>query len=199
MLSVEKIEQIERLGRNAALSLRAIAKKVGVSAETVNRVLARVITSTSRAERRKKLVKRTAELPRRSRTYHHCPGCGGTVQMPCLLCELKAMGESEGEPSEYCVECGGELEGFMRHASGRCRQCEWNHHYADKELTEAEILRRAKQVRAGRSDMECRPDTRDPRDKGAPRYSGADSCCITDDRHPDEEDCDEDYEEDECY
>jgi hypothetical protein len=83
MLAAGVVEQIQHLLGEGVLSQRKIAQRLGVSRGSV--------TAVASGRRRPHVANPIAEgfvfpsgLPRR------CPGCGGMVQMPCLLCRLRA-------------------------------------------------------------------------------------------------------------
>jgi len=85
MIATTVIEEIHRMLKTRRLSQRAIAERLGVSRGSVNAV--------ARGRRR------IARVPRLRKSdgfqppdgfYERCPGCGGMVQMPCLLCYVRA-------------------------------------------------------------------------------------------------------------
>ena len=82
------IDEIRRLLREDRLSQREIARQIGVSRGTVS-AIARGRRPNGR-DRRPTVddgfVTPTG-LPER------CPGCGGRVQMPCLLCYIRAKNQ----------------------------------------------------------------------------------------------------------
>ena len=82
------IDEIRRLLREDRLSQREIARQIGVSRGTVN-AIAQGRRSSCR-DRRPTVddgfVPPTG-LPKR------CSGCGGRVQMPCLLCYIRAKNQ----------------------------------------------------------------------------------------------------------
>lgn len=85
MIATMVVEEIRRMLREGGLSQRQIASQIGVSRGTVNAIA---------------LGKRGDCSPRRSPTREgfippaglpvRCPGCGARVQMPCLLCYIRA-------------------------------------------------------------------------------------------------------------
>ncbi len=89
MLSVEVVEEIERLLAAGCLSQRGIARRIGVSRGSVNAIAQgkRPDPQTRRPAREDALVAPGGPPVR-------CPTCGGMVQMPCLACRLRALKES---------------------------------------------------------------------------------------------------------
>lgn len=90
MIAPAVVREIRDLLAGGGLSQRKIAQRVGVSRGTVN-AIAR--------------GKRPDYLPRRqpadglippSGPPRRCPGCGGMVQMPCLVCHLRAIKRRRG-------------------------------------------------------------------------------------------------------
>ena len=86
MIATVLIEEVRRLLDERDLSQRKIADRVGVSRGTVNAIALgkRPDYKARRQEQGGDLVP-PAGLPIR------CPGCGGMVQMPCLLCRVRAI------------------------------------------------------------------------------------------------------------
>jgi hypothetical protein len=86
MLAVSVVEQIQGLLDEGTLSQRQIAERLGVSRGSV--------TTIALGRRRNRPARPSAAdfiLP--SGTPMRCPGCGGMVQMPCLLCSVRAAKE----------------------------------------------------------------------------------------------------------
>ncbi len=91
MIATTIVDEIRRMLREEGLSQRKIASRTGVSRGTVNAIA---------QGKRLCPVRRPVEgedesgfivpqgLPVR------CPGCGGLVQMPCLLCHLRNLRSS---------------------------------------------------------------------------------------------------------
>ncbi len=86
MIATTLVREIRELLRAGELSQRKIARRLGVSRGSVNAI--------ARGKRPDRSARRSAfadgfvvptGLPRR------CPGCGGMVQMPCLLCYVRAI------------------------------------------------------------------------------------------------------------
>jgi hypothetical protein len=94
MLSTAAIDEVRRMLREGRLSQRGIASKTGVSRGTVN-----AIALGKRLDRpARKITSDDGFLPP-SGLPVRCPGCGGKVQMPCLLCyvrSLRRQGNSNG-------------------------------------------------------------------------------------------------------
>lgn len=87
MISSAVIEEVRRLLEEQKLSQRMIARQVGVSHGTVN-----AISLGRRPDRDRRPADDESPLfgpdpPQR------CPSCGGLVQMPCLLCRVRALRE----------------------------------------------------------------------------------------------------------
>jgi hypothetical protein len=61
-----------------------------VNRETVNRIAARVRRGEEEYVRRAPAVHSPSGPPRR------CPGCGGRVQLPCVVCQVRAHGPVRG-------------------------------------------------------------------------------------------------------
>jgi len=81
------VEEIKRLLAENRLSQRKIAVRLGVSRGTVH-----AISRGKRPDR----PPREAEGPERPQgPLKRCPGCGGRVYMPCLLCQARAIRETQ--------------------------------------------------------------------------------------------------------
>jgi hypothetical protein len=74
------VDEIRRLLQQRELSQRAIARRLGVSRGTVN-----TIFSGKRRDRVCCGLDHDAPCGPPER----CPGCGGMVQMPCLVCRIR--------------------------------------------------------------------------------------------------------------
>lgn len=94
MLSVEKVLEVKRLLDEGQLSRRAIAAQTAVSRGSVNAI----------ANGERGLHGRLPDddpddgLPRLSTVPQRCPGCGGFVFMPCVLCEARVYTERSADP-----------------------------------------------------------------------------------------------------
>ena len=86
MIANAVVREIRDLLAGGELSQRKIARRVGVSRGTVN-AIARGSRPNYAARRREPAGDFIAPtgLPVR------CPGCGGMVQMPCLLCRVREI------------------------------------------------------------------------------------------------------------
>ncbi len=85
MIATTVVEEIRRLLRIRAFSQRQIALRTGVSRGTVNAIaLGRRTNRPARWRREDEGFTPPSGIPTR------CPGCGGMVQMPCLLCYIRA-------------------------------------------------------------------------------------------------------------
>ncbi|MEN6493094.1 MAG: helix-turn-helix domain-containing protein [Thermoguttaceae bacterium] len=94
MITPAVVEEIKRLLDSGHLSQRTIARQLGVSRGTVNAIA---------------LGKRLEPGPDQNPDpgfaapegpLTRCPGCGGLVMMPCLLCHVRAMRERERWPTD---------------------------------------------------------------------------------------------------
>lgn len=84
MIATTVVGEIRRLLREGRLSQRKIASQIGVSRGTVNAIaLGKRVDPPARWRREDDGFVHPAGLPVR------CPGCGGKVQMPCLLCYIR--------------------------------------------------------------------------------------------------------------
>ena len=101
MIAPLVINEIRRLLDQRELSQRMIARRIGVSRGTVN-----AIWLGKRPDRQ---AHRPEEeiLAYGAGPVERCPGCGGKVQMPCLVCRVRSLqetrrlaryGEAEGRP-----------------------------------------------------------------------------------------------------
>ena len=91
MIRAAVVDEIRRLLGQRRLSQRKIAARIGVSRSTVNAIaLGRRADFPARLSRDDRDFTPPSGLPAR------CPGCGGLVQMPCLLCFLRVR---QGNPS----------------------------------------------------------------------------------------------------
>jgi len=86
MLPVWRVADIRRMLAQGELSHRKIAEQTGVSRGTVGAIA--LGRRPDRDDRRQTFPGDAAAPhgpPRR------CPGCGGMVLMPCLLCHVRAL------------------------------------------------------------------------------------------------------------
>lgn len=81
MLSRHIVDQIKALLDQKQLSQRAIARRLGVSRGTVNSI----------ATGRRIEAEISDETLLHDRPPERCPGCGGLVYLPCLLCEIRQL------------------------------------------------------------------------------------------------------------
>ena len=84
MIATSVVDEIRRMLREGRFSQRRIAMQIGVSRGTVNAIAQG--KRTCGAARR--LVDDNGFMPP-SGAPVRCPGCGGKVQMPCLLCYIR--------------------------------------------------------------------------------------------------------------
>jgi hypothetical protein len=86
MVATTVVDQIRRMLQEGRLSQRRIASRIGVSRGTVNAI----------AQGKKPLARYNGRHPSEngfippSGAPARCPGCGGRVQMPCLLCYIRS-------------------------------------------------------------------------------------------------------------
>lgn len=84
MITTSVLDEIRRLLRENRLSQRGIARQVGVSRGTVNAI--------ANGKHLGKSLRRPTDdsgFAPPGGLAVRCPGCGGKVQMPCLLCHLR--------------------------------------------------------------------------------------------------------------
>jgi len=77
------LEEVERLLKESRWSQRKIAREVGVSRSTVNNIAR---GHRPRCEELPGVLDPTGPLVR-------CPGCGGRVFLPCMLCHIRELKE----------------------------------------------------------------------------------------------------------
>lgn len=86
MISSHVVAEVRRLLEEGRLSQRKIAQWTGVSRGTVH-----AIARGRRPDCEARRCRRTDAVTPPSGPPRRCPGCGGMVQMPCLLCQLRAI------------------------------------------------------------------------------------------------------------
>jgi hypothetical protein len=84
MIAQAVVDEVRRLLLDEVLSQRKIARRLGISRGTVGAIAQGRRSDYSRSDECIGLLAPPGP-PRR------CPGCGGLVQMPCLLCHIRAM------------------------------------------------------------------------------------------------------------
>ncbi len=87
MLAEAVVEQIRDLLAIGELSQRKIARRLGVSRGSVN-----AISQDRRPDYARSARAAGQRFPQREGVPRRCPGCGGMVQMPCLLCYVRSLG-----------------------------------------------------------------------------------------------------------
>ena len=87
MLAPRLVEQVQRLLDEDRLSQRKIARSVGVSRGTVAAIAAGKRPGYDAMHRARQ--SQTSLPP--AGPLERCPGCGGMVFMPCLLCRIEAI------------------------------------------------------------------------------------------------------------
>ena len=85
MIAQAIVDEIRCLLDKGTLSQRTIARRIGVSRGTVNAIAQGKRPDYSGLRRNADDFSPPAGPPRR------CPGCGGMVLMPCLLCHVRAI------------------------------------------------------------------------------------------------------------
>jgi Winged helix-turn-helix DNA-binding len=85
MLAEARVEQVAELLSEGRLSQRAIARLTGISRGTVGAIA----SGTRPRHLRPKFA--DDDLFRPLGPAVRCGGCGGKVQMPCLLCRVRAL------------------------------------------------------------------------------------------------------------
>jgi hypothetical protein len=91
MIATTVVDEIRRLLRESGLSQRKIASRIGVSRGTVN-----AIALGGRPEAPAHWRHQDERFVPPTGTAVRCPGCGGKVQMPCLLCYIRASKARKG-------------------------------------------------------------------------------------------------------
>ena len=91
MLAEAVVEQIRDLLAIGELSQRKIARRLGVSRGSVN-----AISQDRRPDYSQSARAAGDGFPQPEGVPRRCPGCGGMVQMPCLLCYVRAWGGLTG-------------------------------------------------------------------------------------------------------
>jgi DNA-binding XRE family transcriptional regulator len=91
MIDSAIIEQARQLLVEGQWSRRKIAKKLGISRSTVNQLANGKRPDYEEMSRRRELA---IDLEPRG-PFVRCPGCGGRVQLPCLLCEIRQQKVAE--------------------------------------------------------------------------------------------------------
>ncbi len=84
MIATALIDEVRRMLREEFLSQRKIATVLGVSRWTVN-----AVALGRRPEHRDHSSRDENGFTPPSGRHVRCPGCGGLVQMPCLLCYIR--------------------------------------------------------------------------------------------------------------
>lgn len=90
MLAPGLVAEVRRLLKENRLSQRTIARATGVSRGTVN-----AIARGFRPDYRPGPGPGPGEFVAPAGPPRRCPGCGGLVQMPCLVCYIRALGRRQ--------------------------------------------------------------------------------------------------------
>lgn len=85
MIEAARVQEVKRLLAEGALSQRRIAGRAGVS-----RGMVAAIAQGKRPDYESRQRTRIDE-DQPLGPVRRCPGCGGRVQMPCLLCRVRKM------------------------------------------------------------------------------------------------------------
>ena len=85
MIASAVVQQIRRLAAGASLSQRKIARRLGVSRGTVIAIALGRRPDYAADKGGSEDFSSSPGPPRR------CPGCGGMVTMPCLLCNIRGL------------------------------------------------------------------------------------------------------------
>ncbi len=91
MLAPGLVAEVRRLLEEKRLSQRKIARTTGVSRGTVN-AIARGIRPDYETRYETRPGPWQGDFVPPSGPLHRCPGCGGLVQMPCLVCYVRGLG-----------------------------------------------------------------------------------------------------------
>lgn len=94
MIHPDIVQEVLRLLAEDRLSQRGIARQLRISRGTVL-----AIAKGRRPDYEALRRRRRADLPQGPPV--RCPGCGGLVQMPCLLCRVRAQKEHERSRQEF--------------------------------------------------------------------------------------------------
>lgn len=84
MIAQDVVREIRELLEQGQLSQRKISQKVGVSRGTVN-----AIARGKRVDRQPAGGRDGMDRIAQPGPPRRCPGCGGLVWMPCLLCHIR--------------------------------------------------------------------------------------------------------------
>ena len=85
MIATTVIDEIRRMLGQGRFSQRKIAQQLGVSRGTVH-----AVARGKRPDLAPRCPSGNEGFQPPSGLFTHCPGCGGRVQMPCLLCYVRA-------------------------------------------------------------------------------------------------------------
>jgi DNA-directed RNA polymerase subunit RPC12/RpoP len=95
-ITLAMVEVVERMLAEGLVSQRKIAKLVGISRGTVNSIA---------LGRRPRISTPADEFERQRGPLVRCPGCGGKVFMPCLLCHVRQL-KARDEGLQVCAHRG---------------------------------------------------------------------------------------------
>ena len=96
MIAEEKIREAETMLARGTMSQRKIAKITGLSRGTIH-----MIANGTRTIQ-VKVIDPDMPPEQVNGPKVRCPGCGGMVQMPCLLCYLKSLAERNDPIMQPC-------------------------------------------------------------------------------------------------
>lgn len=94
-ITAAMVDEVERLLAEGKISQRKIAKLVGMSRGTVNSIA---------LGRRPRISAPPDELQPFSGPLVRCPGCGGKVFMPCLLCRVRKLKAIDQAPARCSAD-----------------------------------------------------------------------------------------------
>ena len=96
MIAEEKIREAETMLACGTMSQRKIAKMTGLSRGTIS-----MIANGTRTIQ-VKTIDPNMPPEQENGPMVRCPGCGGMVQMPCLLCHLKRLAAEKNPIMRPC-------------------------------------------------------------------------------------------------
>ena len=99
MLPLVVVEEIRRLLDEAELSQRKIADKLGVSRGTVG-----AISNGQRGIYGREPDPHEPDLCRLDLPPERCPGCGGMVYVPCLLCRTRRYAKRQKRLRQIAID-----------------------------------------------------------------------------------------------
>jgi DNA-directed RNA polymerase subunit RPC12/RpoP len=104
-ITLAMVEVVERMLAQGLVSQRRIAKLVGISRGTVNSIA---------LGRRPRISTPADEFEQQRGPLVRCPGCGGKVFMPCLLCHVRQL-KARDHGLQVCAHRGSSRQPPHRH------------------------------------------------------------------------------------